>query len=504
MKDESFIYGPCDVQGIVGIEPRDRRIEVFVQGVDGRVTSYERPYQHWLLTNEPVGAGWAQLKGDLHYRWIRTFQTKREFWDCRKRLKDSWCAFDDKEAAMLLGGFTYYRGLKLEDVGVLGFDIEATTLEHGPDAKVLLISNTYRRGTLVERKLFAYDEYPDEAAMFDAWSAWVRECDPSIVVGYNCYDYDWPYLAYCARKAGTSLALGRDGSDLSFNQFESKFRKDGSQFYSYTGVNCYGREFVDGLFLAHKYDQAARKYDNYRLKNVVFQEGLEVKGRQHYDAARIADNYQNPTEWELIKRYAEHDADDALSLFYLMAPAYYYLARSVPKSFQAIINGASGAQINAFLVRSYLTEGHSIPAPSPPIEFEGAISVGNPGVYRNAMRYDAASLYPSIILNYEIQDEAKDPLGHFLRMAEYFTAERLRNKAKARETGDRHYRDLEQSQKITINSLYGMLGASGLTFNSPRQAEKITRLGRETLQTAIQWATGSRYEVGNLLNIEYE
>jgi DNA polymerase I len=484
--NEHFVYGPSTRTRIVGVEPHDSYLELFVQEATGQVVSIERPYRSWLLAHNPVGESWVRLKGDLHFNYLRTFPTKREFWDTRKRTQDTWCAFEDKEAAMLLGGFTYYRDLKLEEVGILGFDIEATSLELGPEAKVLCISNTFRQGSRIVRRLFSYDDYPDEAGMFDAWSAWVQELDPSIMAGYNIYDYDLPYLDHCARKAGTLLKLGRGGRAISFNGFESKFRKDGSQFYTYTGVQIYGRETIDVMFLAMKYDQATRKYENFKLKNVVAQEGLEKEGRQHYDGAQIAKRYKEPGEWEKIKRYAQDDADDIPELIYRMAPAYFYLARSVPKPFQAIINGATGSQINSFLVRSYLSEAHSIPKPSEPEDFEGAISLGNPGIYRNVFKADVASLYPSIMLEYQVHDPEKDPLGHFLKMVEHFTNERLDNKARAKETGERYWKDLEQAQKIVINSAYGMLGATGLNFNSPPNARLVTTKGREVLGIGIQ------------------
>ena len=42
-----------------------------------------------------------------------------------------------------------------------------------------------------------------------------------------------------------------------------------------------------------------------------------------------------------------------------------------------------------------------------------------------------------------------------------------------------------QSQKIVINSAYGLLGAQGLNFNSPDNAALVTKGGREILQNGI-------------------
>jgi len=188
-------------------------------------------------------------------------------------------------------------------------------------------------------------------------------------------------MNFCAEKAGTKLELGRDCSEIVFAKKPSKFRKDGSQEYDYHKAYIFGREIIDTFFLAIKYD-FARKYQSYGLKQIIAQEGLEVKGRQHYDASKIRDNYLIADEWKKIKAYAVHDADDSLALYDLMIAPYFYLSQSIPKGFQTMLTSASGSQINSFLMRSYLQDGHSLPTADKEKEYEGAISIGNPGVYQ--------------------------------------------------------------------------------------------------------------------------
>jgi DNA polymerase elongation subunit (family B) len=181
-----------------------------------------------------------------------------------------------------------------------------------------------------------------------------------------------------------------------------------------------------------------------------------------------------------------------------MIPAQFYFARSVPKPFTMVINSATGSPINAILIRSYLQHGHSIPRETEKTQFEGAISEGNPGIYKYVKKLDVSSLYPSIILQYEIWDRKKDPKGYFYKMVEYFTTQRLADKAKYQETGDVYYRDLSESRKITINSAYGVMGAPGLQFNSPDNAALITRKGREILTKGIEWVKTKGYTLVNV------
>jgi len=104
------------------------------------------------------------------------------------------------------------------------------------------------------------------------------------------------------------------------------------------------------------------------------------------------------------------------------------------------------------------------------------------------------------MIEFAVYDKQKDPKGNFHKMIEYLTNERLENKRLAKETGDRYYKDLEQSEKVSINSGYGMQGTHGLNFNSFQNADFITRKGREILNEAIKWSTGYSYQEYKLEN----
>lgn len=497
MTYNEIIFGSDPTENIVSCEVNDSSIEIFKE-VNGIVSSQFIPNKYWICAAKPYDKQFQKLDGNLYYKYIRFFDSIEEYKEVRSQLynADTYCVFDDKEMAMILNGFTYFKGSKISDVSTLAFDIESTGLNHDKDAKVLLIANTFRSQGKIIRRLFSYSDYETEAEMFDDWCSWVREINPSILLGHNIVLYDLPYMIYCAEKAGTTLRLGRDGSDIQVAKKESKFRKDGSQFYAYKRCKVYGREIIDTFFLALKYD-VGRKYDSYKLKTIIKYENLEVKDRQFYDADQIRYNYKDPVEWEKIKIYAINDGDDALALYDLMAPSFFYWTRSIPKSFQSIIEGATGSQINSLMVRSYLQINHSLPKASDQTGFEGAISIGNPGIYSNVFKIDVASLYPSIMIQYNVYNKVKDPKGHFQVFINHFTEQRLTNKRLAKETGEKYYKDLEQSEKIAINSGYGFMGAPGVLFNSPADAAFITRKGREILTTSIEWAKENDFTIVN-------
>lgn len=498
--NDPIINGKESTERIVNMEVHDGYLYLFLEDENGNVKKVEKNYYPWMLSSEPIGTeGWVKLKGNLHYQYATEFETLEEFRVARKAFKerDIYSVYNQKEAAMLVDGYTYFKGMKHKEVSVLAFDIETTGLVHDHTSKVLIISNTLRKGGTITRKLFCYDEYPTQAKLLQAWCDWVRETDPSIIIGHNILKYDIPYMNYMASKGGTKLRLGRNNNAIEIEPFTSKFRKGANDFLEYNRVKVYGREVIDTLFLSYKYD-VGRKYTTYGLKTIIKEEGLEVSDRQFYDAGQIRHKYKDPIEWQKIKDYALHDADDALALFDLMSPPFFYLAQSVPKTFQQLTETASGSQINAVMIRSYLQNFHSIPKASESQKYEGAISIGQSGIYHNVFKVDVASLYPSIMIQWDVKDINKDPDSHFSTLVKTFTERRLEHKKKAKE--DKYYDDLQNAEKIFINSCYGFLGTPGLHFNYPQGAAFITEKGREILTTSIKWATG-----GDLIHdIEHE
>jgi DNA polymerase I len=482
---DKLINGKSGVQGIVGLEVNDDVLEIFQQKEDGTIALTTIPHRYWILSDNNIDGKFTRLKGDLFYKYGTLFRTRDDFSEYRNRWKNlnTFSIWNAEEAAMVKDGHSFFQGLKHKDVSTLSFDIETTGLAHNKSSFVVLISNTFRdsKGNVI-RRLFSHDDYDTQREMIDDWCQWVRGQDPSIIIGHNIFGYDLPYLDYCH---GGSLCLGRNGSGITFDRHESKFRKDGSQFIHYKKARCYGRTLIDTMFLSIKYD-VGRKYESYGLKAIIKHEGLERKDRQFYNAETIKDNYKIPVEMEKIKAYAEHDADDALALYDFMSPPFFYMSQAIPKTYQEIMTGATGSQINAVMMRAYLQDAHSLPQADEAVDYEGAISLGEIGIYSACHKVDVASLYPSIMIQYEVFDEDKDPNKYFLQLVRTFTEKRLEYKKKAKE--DKYYDDLQGAYKIFINSCYGFLGTSGLLFNSPHAAAFITETGREVLQTSINWA----------------
>ncbi len=495
--NNDLIFGKNNLERVVSCEVKCEEFITYVQTEDGNVERVVYPNENWVLSTKPLAEDFERLDGDLHYKYGKIYTDNALFQSLKPKMYkyDTYFMGDNREQNLIIKGITYFKGLTPKEITLLSFDIETTGLKHDANSKLLLIANTLRKNGVLTRKMFCYDEYEDEGAMIEAWCAWVREVDPSMMIGHNVLNYDFNYIKYIADKFGVKLLLGRDGSELAFDTKKpGVYRVDGGRDMDFTKIRCFGREILDTMFMAMRYDAVTKKYESYGLKPIIKHEGLEAVDRVFYDAGEIRFKYHIPEEWAKIKAYAEFDGDDCIKLYDKMIAAYFYFNQSVPKTFQAVMLTATGSQLNSIMVRSYLQHGHSIPKADQNDPFQGAISFGNKGVHNNAFKVDVKSLYPSIMIQYQIYDKKKDPKAHFLKMVEHFTYERFKNKDLFEENKEQHYYDLEQAQKIGINSAYGLLGTGGLNFNKFYLASLVTEKGREILQKAILWSCGYELE----------
>jgi DNA polymerase elongation subunit (family B) len=496
---KKLIFGKDDTENIVNISiTPEHTTRVYRETSEG-VFVDEYDYTPYILTSTKLDNS-ERLKGNNFYKWLTPVRLDEDYEAIRGY--GIYKPRSMEEGFMLLSGMTYFKGMKIDDVSILSFDIEATSLNpDDPNARVVMISNTLRKNGEITRKLFTARTIDEEKQMILDWCEWVRLTDPSVLIGHNIFGYDLPYLYSRAVRYNENLEIGRDGSAIRFDSKTSKKRKDGSQSYDYYNAHIDGREIIDSMFMAITYD-VGRKFPSYGLKRIEEYLELVDENRPKFDFSKnsVTEACGCDDLWDQLCDYGIEDADSPIKMFDIMGPSFFYLNQSIPKTFQQMINEATGSQIDSFMVRAYLQDGYSQPKSSPKNEFQGAISMGVPGIYNWVRKVDVASLYPSIMRQYRIYPRTKDPQKYFLKALNYFTEERLKNKELAKT--DKYYDDLQGAQKILINSKYGFMGASYLLYNDPREADKVTKHGREILQTAVEWACGYqlRQEIKHIKN----
>jgi len=485
--ENKLIYGKDKTEGIVAIEVKDNDIWLFFN--NGSIDKI--PAKFWICAHEKLDKHFMRLQGNSYYKFVRVFSDNKEY---RKycnmyKNRDIFVVYNNEESQMISKGITLFKGLKVQDVSVLSFDIEGSGLVRDENSKVFVITNTLYKDGVIGVTQFREDHYSNIGEMIDDWCLWVRTVDPTVINGHNVFGYDLDYLRHVAGLYGTKLYLGKDASEAKFSKNTKNYRVDGSQTWEYHDCRIFGRHVIDGMFLAVKHD-IGRNYPNWGLKAIAEYEKLVAPDRQFYDASKIKDSWYDLVEREKIVNYCRDDGNDSYALYNLMIPSLFYMCQSIPKPFQTIINSASGSWLNTIMLRSYLQDFKSIPKSDAPKRVSGGISFGIAGVHNHVFKIDIKSMYPSIMRNYQVNDPLKDPENNFFKMVDHFTIKRFEQKDLYKKTNDKYYDDLQAASKVFINSAYGMLGTQGLNFNSFENADFITGMGRQIIRETMNWATG--------------
>src|SRR2546430_4750949 len=126
-----------------------------------------------------------------------------------------------------------------------------------------------------------------------------------------------------------------------------------------------------------------------------------------------------------------------------------------------------------------------------PQTFEGGYTdIFFTGVARNVWHCDVASLYPSIMLQFDCFP-VNDQLQIFRHLLTDLRTFRLQAKSDMRDAKDaaqrRYFHALQNTFKILINSFYGYLGFAQGHFADFAAAARVTQIGRDLLKKMIEW-----------------
>src|SRR6266705_1367646 len=169
----------------------------------------------------------------------------------------------------------------------------------------------------------------------------------------------------------------------------------------------------------------------------------------------------------------------------------FLLAQIFPYNYQDVIVRGNATRINALFLREYFRQRHSIPELPMARAFEGGYTdIFFTGVAHNVWHCDIASLYPSVMLQFDCFP-ATDQLQIFRHLLTDLRTFRLEAKAKMRAEQDpprqHHLQALQNTFKILLNSFYGYLGFAQGHFADFDAAARVTQIGRDLLKKMIDW-----------------
>ena len=489
----TMLFGTDPTPRIVAIELGETgTVKVYRREKNGSTIVEIEPFHPFIWADSDVvdlGIDAEKLKGDLKYGWVITVDSWKELVALRNGLKkanrDFFAFTDPVQHYLTATGRTLFKNLPFEALKRL--QLEVISFDGGENDHIVSIALSDNSGweelLVVDPKKVAESEH----AALKRLTSLIKERDPDVIEGHNLFRFDLPYLVSRARKTKTKLDWGRSGGFLRSRPSRLQIAE---KTIDYPKFAIDGRHFVDTFLLAQFYDVGMRTLSGFERADVArhfgFCESEEISALTGKDLQRAyIDNDKRFRERALCAvREARAVAD-------LLSPSYFIQAQIFPYNYQDVIVRGNATRINALFLREYFRQRHSIPEMPLARSFEGGYTdIFFTGVARNVWHCDIASLYPSIMLQFDCFP-ATDQLQIFRHLLTDLRTFRLEVKTQMRTAKElkeqRYFHALQNTFKILINSFYGYLGFAQGHFADFDAAARITQIGRDLLKKMIEW-----------------
>jgi len=381
-------------------------------------------------------------------------------------------------------------------------------------------------GTREYQSKHEYRVFWTEAEMLEDFIGWWVQNTPDIITGWNCNLYDIPYI--CRRverilgeKWKKSLSPWKRVHD---REIIIQGRKNIA--YDITGVNI-----LDYLDLYKKFTYTNQ--ESYRLDHIAMVE-LDDAKLDHSQYENFKDFYTN--DWDRFVEYNIHDVDlvDQLEDKMKLIELCVAMAYDAKVNFEDVY---SQVKVWDTLIYNDLSKRNIVVPPrnssKKDEKYAGAyVKEPKPGMYDWVASFDLNSLYPHLIMQYNISPETlcdrrhptasvegllsrevridgdfavcangaqyrKDIHGFLPEMMQRIYEERTIYKKKMLDAKQKYekkptnklkqdiakFNNIQMARKIQLNSAYGAIGNQYFRYYNLANAEAITLSG----QVSIRW-----------------
>jgi DNA polymerase elongation subunit (family B) len=464
--ENATLFGHDPQEGIVAVDFDGARTALlFVRQADGftRIEPHAFQPYFWTASGAPDS---IPLDGTHPLSALRKFEDWPAFQSARTAKSGApvFALNDPVQQFLTATGKTLFKGMLFESLRRMQIHLEVALAENSPHADaardpISLIALSDATGWEEILRVEAGSVESERAAL-ERLQAIIEERDPDVIEGHQLFKFTLPFLAERARRFKSRLRWGRDGSPLAARSSRLQIAEKTIQ---YTRFTARGRHFVDTFLLAQYYDVGTRELENFSLRSVAEHFGVTEPG----------------------------EAQATRALAAILSASYFPQAQIFPYNYQDVIVRGNATKIDALFLREYLRRGHSLPEMPETRAFEGGYTdIFFTGVARDVWHCDVASLYPSVMLRFDMLPE-NDTLGVFRGLLTDLRAFRMAAKQRMRDAAAeperRHFSALQNTFKILINSFYGYLGFAQGHFADFDAAAAVTAKGRELLRAMVEW-----------------
>lgn len=389
---------------------------------------------------------------------------------------------------------------------IMGFDIEVFNSSGSPRASrdPIIIIGTIDGGV----KQFWTKESSDSSIIRE-FVMHVRESDPDIIVGYNSNKFDWPYLLERAKLNKIKLDIGR--------------RVDSEPTTSVHGhVSIPGRLNVDIYDFAEEVPEVKMK----TLEEVSEYFGvLKKEDRVMLSWMDIPRLWSGSDEGrKLVLEYNKHDLVATLGLARKFIPFGIQLSGLTGIPLDQVMAASVGFRLEFYLMRQAYKAGELVPnrVERKAESYKGAVVLKpKPGVHEDVVVLDFTSMYPSIMIKYNVGPDTllrpgeevpahvapdvghrfrKEPPGFFKNVLKNLLEARKRIRERLRRMDRSHpdyniFDERQKAIKLLANAAYGYMGWPAARWYCRECAEAVTAWGRHNILQAVRKARELGLEV---------
>ena len=440
----------------------------------------------------------SRLQGDGFFAHVVVFSCWQDYYEAIRHVKrqtdsdqrrpdELYLINDPVQQYLTQSGRTCFKDMMLDDLHRLQLDIEVISDGSFPNAErpgdeVVIVALTDNRGW---SEVLHQRSGVSEAMLLRELVQTITERDPDVIEGYNIFAFDLAYLQDRCDLHNVDFSIGRDGSVP--RTFDSSMRF-AERTVDFPAMDIAGRHVIDAYFQVMAFDVFKRDLPDYSLKTAARYFGFAPEDRTYIAGEDLTEAWHH--DRERLLDYALDDVVETGRLAQHLSGSTFYLTQMLPMTYGRAARRGPAAKIESLFVREYLRQRYALPQSNWGSQSMGGYTdIFRTGVIGPVVYADVESLYPSIMLNYDIQPEG-DSLDLFPRLLDRLTTLRLDTKSEMRAAEDEEVEselDARQSSyKILINSFYGMLGFSLAAFNDFAEADRVARIGQDLVQQIIE------------------
>lgn len=251
--------------------------------------------------------------------------------------------------------------------------------------------------------------YNTEADLLEGFAEFIQEKNPQIIVGYNNFMFDTPYMIKRAKHFNNLCIFKFDQQGyITGKHAKERLIKWSSSAYGnqqFQFLDAEGRLYVDLLPLVKR----DYKFDNFKLSTVSThflgesKDPLTPKGI--FKCFRIF----SPKSLGIVGKYCVQDTNLVVKLFHMMQTWYGLVEMATTCNVPIFYLYTQGQQVKVFsqMYKKCMYENRVVEfegyIPKEDEKYTGAyVHTPEPGLYDMVVSFDFSSLYPTTIIAYNI------------------------------------------------------------------------------------------------------